>query len=67
MGAFNEDNFDDDVDYYNEDIEDDAKAVGDLWIGVALQMPVQNLALDMINMVGRFQSLVHFIIQSLAY
>jgi len=41
--------------------------MGDLWIGVALQMPVQNLAPDMIRMVERFQSLVHFIIQSLAY
>ena len=40
--------------------------MGDLWVGVVLQMLVQNWGPDMVSMVGRFPSLVHFIIQNLA-
>ena len=36
--------------------------MGDLRIGVALQMPVQNQAPNMTSMVGRFPSLAHSII-----
>ena len=41
--------------------------MGALRIGVALWMLVQNRAPDMISMVGRFSSSIHFIIQSLAH